>query len=137
MGHNHYVTASTPSLGLAMHTGETQTPSVGPVGLDSVMFPAMLTVATSNQLPVHQGASLSKPVCKSNSQSPSQSPSQSHSQSQFVTASTPSLGLTIHTGETQAPSVGLVDLASVMFPAMLTVVTSKQLPADQGASLSM
>ena len=35
-------------------------------------------------------------------------------------------------GETQTPSVGQVGLASVMFPAMLTVVTSKQLPADQG-----
>merc|ERR1712158_139754 len=95
--HNHFVTASTPSLGLPMHTEETQTPSVGPVDLDSAMFPAMLTVATSNQLPVHQGASLSKPVCKSNSQS------------QFVTASTPSLGLPMITGETQTPSVGQVD----------------------------
>merc|ERR1712212_97597 len=116
-GANHYVTASTPSLGLAMHTEETQTPSVGPVGLASVMFPAMLTVVTFNQLPVHQGASLSKPVCKSNSQkysqgpsqSPSQGPSQSHSQSQFVTASTPSLGLPMTTGETQTPYVGQVD----------------------------
>ena len=45
-----------------MHTEETQTPSVGPVDLDSAMFPAMLTVATSNQLPVHQGASLPTPV---------------------------------------------------------------------------
>ena len=35
--------------------GETQTPSVGPVGLASAMFPAMLTVVTSNQLPAHQG----------------------------------------------------------------------------------
>merc|ERR1711997_1055351 len=108
------------------------------------MFPAMLTVATSNQLPVHQDASLSKPVCKSNSQSdsqshsqsPSQGPSQSPSQSQFVTASTPSLGLPMTTGETQTPSVGPVGLASVMFPAMLTVVTSNQLPVHQGASLS-
>jgi len=138
--HNHFVTASTPSLGLPMHTEETQTPSVGPVDLDSAMFPAMLTVATSNQLPVHQGASLSKPVCKSNSQSdsqspsqsPSQGPSQSHSQSQFVTASTPSLGLPMITGETQTPSVGQVGLASVMFPAMLTAVTSNQLPVHQG-----
>merc|ERR1712032_772660 len=60
--HNHFVTASTPSLGLAMHTEETQTPSVGLVDLDAVMFPATLTVATSNQLPVHQGASLPTPV---------------------------------------------------------------------------
>merc|ERR1739842_112999 len=66
--HNHFVTASTPSLGLAMPTGETQSPSVGPVGLASAMFPAMLTVATSNQLPPHQGASLSTPVmCKGES----------------------------------------------------------------------
>merc|ERR1739842_142685 len=63
--HNHFVTASTPSLGLAMPTGETQSPSVGPVGLASAMFPAMLTVVISNQLPVHQDASLSTPVmCK-------------------------------------------------------------------------
>ena len=34
--------------------GETQTPSVGPVGLASAMFLAMLTVATSNRLPAHQ-----------------------------------------------------------------------------------
>merc|ERR550525_1536253 len=60
--HNHFVNASTPSLGLAMHTGEIQSPSVGPVGLASVMFHATLTVATSNQLPAHQGASLSTPV---------------------------------------------------------------------------
>merc|ERR1719397_885059 len=97
------------------------------------MFPATLTVATSNQLPAHQGASLSKPDSQSNSQSPSQGPSQS----QFVTASTPSLGLTMNTGETQTHSVGQVGLASVMFPAMLTVATSNQPPADQGASLSM
>ena len=35
--------------------GETQTPSVGPVGLASAMFPATLTVAISNQPPAHQG----------------------------------------------------------------------------------
>ena len=35
--------------------GEIQSPSVGPVGLASVMFHATLTVATSNQLPAHQG----------------------------------------------------------------------------------
>ena len=35
--------------------GETQTPSVGPVGLASAMFPAMLIAATSNRLPAHQG----------------------------------------------------------------------------------
>ena len=35
--------------------GETQSPSVGPVGLASAMFPAMLTVVTSSQLPLHQG----------------------------------------------------------------------------------
>merc|ERR1719397_1458148 len=97
----------------------------------------MLTVVTSNQLPAHQGASLSKPVCKSNSQSDSQSPSQGPSQSQFVTASTPSLGLPMIIGETQTPSVGPVGLASAMFPAMLTVATSNQLLADQGVSLSM
>merc|ERR1712192_227174 len=123
------------------NTGETQTPSVGPVGLASAMFPAMLTVATSNQLPVHQGASLSTPVCKSNSQSHSQSNSQSHSrsnsQSRFVNASTPSLGLIMITGETQNPSVmDPMGLASAMFPATLTVATSVRLPADQGASLS-
>merc|ERR1712192_212467 len=119
------------------NTGETQTPSVGPVGLASAMFPAMLTVVTSNQLPVHQGASLSTPVCKSNSQSHSQSNIQSHSQSHFVNASTPSLGLIMITGETQNPSVmDPMGLASAMFPATLTVATSVRLPADQGASLS-
>merc|ERR1712192_264693 len=119
------------------NTGETQTPSVGPVGLASAMFPAMLTVATSNQLPVHQGASLSTPVCKSNSQSHSRSNSQSRCQSHFVNASTPSLGLIMITGETQNPSVmDPMGLASAMFPATLTVATSVRLPADQGASLS-
>merc|ERR1711936_1233236 len=141
MGASHFVTASTPFLGLSMHTGEIQTHSVGPVGLASAMFPAMLIVVTSNQLPAHQGASLSRPVCKSNSQSdsksPSQGPSQGPSQSQFVTASTPSLGLPMIIGETQTPSVDPVGLASAMFPAMLTVVTSNQLPVHQGASLSM
>merc|ERR1711936_1235604 len=133
MGASHFVTASTPLLGLSMHTGEIQTHSVGQVGLASAMFPAMLTVVTSNQLPAHQGASLSRPVCQSHSQGPSQGPSQS----QFVTASTPSLGLPMIIGETQTPSVDPVGLASAMFPAMLTVVTSNQLPVHQGASLSM
>ena len=35
--------------------GEIQSPSVGPVDLASAMFHATLTVATSNQLPAHQG----------------------------------------------------------------------------------
>ena len=37
------------------HPGETQTPCVGPRGQEFATLTAMLTVATSNQLPVHQG----------------------------------------------------------------------------------
>merc|ERR1712130_837185 len=51
-------------------------------------------------------------------------------------ASTPSLELTIHTGETQTSSVGLVVQASAMSIAMPTVGISNILPAHQGASLS-
>merc|ERR1712032_654425 len=59
---SRFVNASTPSLGLAMHTGETQTTSVGLAGLASATFLATLTVATSNPLLAHQGASLVQPV---------------------------------------------------------------------------
>jgi len=59
---SHFVNASTPSMGLAMHTGETQTPSVVPMGLASAMFPATLTATTSNPLLAQQGASLEQPV---------------------------------------------------------------------------
>merc|ERR1712198_270111 len=55
---SHFANASTPSLDIPMHTGETQTPCVGPRGQEFATLTAMLTVATSNQLPVHQGASL-------------------------------------------------------------------------------
>merc|ERR1712130_27506 len=55
---SHFANASTPSLDIPMHTGETQTPCVGPRGQEFATLTAMLTVATSNQLPAHQGASL-------------------------------------------------------------------------------
>merc|ERR1712130_638217 len=58
----HFVSVSTPSLGLPMRTGETQTPSVGKMDLASVMCPATLTVATSSKPQAYQGASLSMPA---------------------------------------------------------------------------
>merc|ERR1739838_57221 len=58
LGASRFVNASTPSLALPMLTGERQTASVDLVGLASATFPATLTVATSNPLLAHQGASL-------------------------------------------------------------------------------
>merc|ERR1712203_1331613 len=59
---SHFVTASTPSLGLPTHGRETLTPSVVLVGLASVMSTATPTAATNNQPPARQGASLPRPV---------------------------------------------------------------------------
>merc|ERR1712243_362535 len=59
---SHFASASTPGQQLLMHTGETQRPCAGPRVHQSAMLTATLTVATSNQLPVHQGASLPWPA---------------------------------------------------------------------------
>merc|ERR1711934_553268 len=59
---SHFANASTPSLGVEMHTGEIQTTSVGHLGLDSAMSSETLSVRTSVLLPVQAGVSLPLPV---------------------------------------------------------------------------
>merc|ERR1711963_277858 len=55
----------------------------------------------------------------------------------FVSASTPSLALSMRTEETLRRSVDQMDPASVTFPATLTVSTSSQPQPSPGASLSL
>ena len=52
---SHFANASTPLLGILMHTGEIQPPYVVRRVLGSATLTARLTVATSNLLQVHQG----------------------------------------------------------------------------------
>merc|ERR1712010_257105 len=69
---NHFVNASTPSMGNPTNTGETRTPCVGPRDLGSATSTATLTVGTSSILPAHQGASLLWPVTSSRVQNGSE-----------------------------------------------------------------
>merc|ERR1712032_928824 len=52
---SHFVNASTPLLGILMHTGGIQPPFVVRRVLGSATLIAKLTVETSNLLPAHQG----------------------------------------------------------------------------------
>merc|ERR1712032_1270888 len=55
---SHFVNASTPLLGILMHTGGIQPPFVVRRVLGSATLIAKLTVETSNLLPAHQGVPL-------------------------------------------------------------------------------
>merc|ERR1712243_522865 len=59
---SHFVNASIPSLDLPRNTGENQISCAGPRVHRSAMLTAMPIAAISNQLQVHQGASLPWPV---------------------------------------------------------------------------
>merc|ERR1712055_646901 len=59
---SHFVSASTPSLGLPTNGRETRVSSVVVPGLASAMLTATPTVATYKKPPAQQGASLPRPV---------------------------------------------------------------------------